>query len=81
MNIFHFFNKRCYFDYVYNHYIVNAIVEFSTYLRFAFERGIFLFLADQTIAFAKKIGSFSGYNTPGGFLTNFFYAIAIFAVL
>lgn len=81
MNIYLFFNRRCYFDYIYNYYIVNATVELSSYMRFAFERGIFLFLADEVIAFSKKIGSYSGYHSPNGILASTFYAVAIFTFL
>jgi len=81
MNIYYFFNKRCYFDFIYNYYIVNNAVVFSSYLRVAFERGIFLFIADHVIAFSKKLGSMSGYNMPTGFLTNLFYIVGVFVIL
>jgi proton-translocating NADH-quinone oxidoreductase chain L len=81
MNIFYFFNKRCYFDYLYNYYIVIPIVVTSAYFRIAFERGIFLFLADLVIAFSKKVGSMSGYSIPTSFLINLFFIAGVFTLL
>jgi proton-translocating NADH-quinone oxidoreductase chain L len=81
MNIFNFFNKRCYFDYVYNYYIVYSTLEYSSYLRASVERGFFTFLADQIIAFSKKLGSMSGYALPTGFLVNLLYAFCVFTSL
>jgi hypothetical protein len=81
MNIFYFFNKRCYFDYLYNYYIVIPIVVTSAYFRIAFERGIFLFLADLVIAFSKKVGSMAGYSIPTSFLINLFFIVGVFTLL
>lgn len=81
MEIFYFFNKRCLFDFMYNYYIVASTLLTSVYLRIAFERGIFLFLADHVIAFSKKIFSTSGYSFPKGFLINFYFIVLVFVVL
>ena len=81
MRIYTFFNKRCYFDFIYNYYIVTPVVLTSIEMRIALERGIFLYLADQVVAFSKRLGGFSGYSLPKGLLENLYYAIAIFTVL